>query len=141
MIEFFYKCIPSTTTAQAGNRIFFNRKTGRQFIGKDPKTKAVQKEYGLAFSKWKPKLPLSGPLKLEVEIIWPFKKATPKYVRARGKVHRDTKPDCDNIMKQISDALEWAGYFHVGDQQISELTCKKFHGEDSGIKVRLEELE
>lgn len=140
MIEFFYECEPHRHTAQAGNRVFLNRKTGKHFVGKNKKSKAILKEYTDIFKKWRPSVPFGGPVQLSLHVIFPWLKSTPKRIKEKGLIPKDTKPDCDNIQKQICDALEWAGYFEIGDQQICQIKFKKSFGDRSGIEVKIDEL-
>lgn len=139
MIKFFVNCEPSTITAQSGQRVFKNRKTGKSFIGKTKQAESVRTEMMLWFKKWKPKAPIKGPVGLVVDFVFPFPKRTPKYLKARNIIPKDTKPDCDNLMKQVCDAIEMAGYFEVGDQQVYDMRCRKWYGNNAGIGVELDD--
>lgn len=77
---------------------------------------------------------MTGPLKAVVFWYWPAKTK-----RIAWKV---TKPDLDNICKNLLDTLQDFGYF-LNDSQIVWLEMQKYQGGDvpSGISVTLEQLE
>lgn len=53
---------------------------------------------------------------------------------ARGHIIRPTtKPDCDNIIKVVLDALNGVAYYD--DKQVVSVSCKKFYAEQEGLRV------
>lgn len=67
---------------------------------------------------------LEGALMLDVVLFFPFNKTEPKKNKIWGWLFRTTKPDCDNCLKPIQDALEKAG-FYKNDSQISRVISTK----------------
>ena len=49
--------------------------------------------------------PLRGPVRLELEFTFPWRASEPKRVRARGRIPRETRPDCSNLAKTTEDRL------------------------------------
>lgn len=81
--------------------------------------------------------PICGPVRLTLEFTFPWRVSEPKRVRARGRIPRDTKPDCSNLAKTTEDRLVAMGFIE-DDGQVIELTVRKFFGGDPGIQVTLE---
>ena len=104
---------------------------------KSLKGKQVEKMLNAIVIEHKPKAPLQGPVKLAVQWIYPWRKSEPKKNRKDGNRYCDTKPDCDNLLKFLCDAMENCGYFEKGDSQIAEVTFSKFWGDESGIVVNI----
>lgn len=53
---------------------------------------------------------------------------------------KDTKPDCDNISKLLSDCLEDLGFFEVGDQQVTHSLVVKTWGPAPSVEIFIDEL-
>ena len=80
------------------------------------------------------KAPKGQPLHAEITVVFPRKKALRK---TGGRVIHAVRPDLDNIVKAVKDALDVAMH---DDGQIVRLTAEKFYaaaGEDAHIAVRL----
>lgn len=136
-MNFFLDCIPPTATHQSTKRIFRNPKTGKVFHGTNTKGKGIQRLFDLLLMPHRPAEPLTGAVSLEVDWVFPFRKGETKKNKALGRMPRPTKPDCDNLLKHLGDSLERVGFFAVGDQQISEVICRKFWGERTGVAISL----
>jgi Holliday junction resolvase RusA-like endonuclease len=70
--------------------------------------------------------PLTGPLLARIVVYEPFPKRRPTGASKALVWPRGTKPDCDNLSKQVCDVLEAAGFFAVGDGQIFSLSVQKY---------------
>jgi Holliday junction resolvase RusA-like endonuclease len=85
---------------------------------------------------------LTGPLRLEVLAVYRIPPSWPlwKQEAARlGKVWKTTVPDHDNIVKQISDALN--GHAYADDAQIVQSSFGKRYGQPERTEVRLIEVD
>lgn len=49
------------------------------------------------------------------------------------------KPDLDNIVKAVQDAMNGTAY--GDDCQVVEFTCSKVYSEEEGLKITIEEVE
>ena len=49
------------------------------------------------------------------------------------------KPDLDNIVKAVQDAMNGTAY--GDDCQVVEFTCRKVYSEEEGLKITIEEVE
>ena len=87
-----------------------------------------------------PKEPMEGPLRLTVTFEFPWRASESKKRRESGPMWKDTRPDVDNLTKQLADALESAGFF-TNDAQIAYLEVCKLFGFAGRTLVEIEELE
>lgn len=84
-----------------------------------------------------PATPLTGPLGLELKFVLP----RPKSVSVKRRPYPCTKPDLDNLIKGVTDALE--GLFYSSDSQIVQLVAEKvYESEESrpGVRIILGEM-
>lgn len=80
-------------------------------------------------------------LRVEIEVYKAPNKSTSKSKRAEmlyGSIRPGKKPDIDNIVKSILDALN--GVAFEDDKQIVEISVKKLYAEMSSVKVRIERI-
>ncbi len=56
-----------------------------------------------------------------------------------GRLYPTKKPDCDNIIKSVLDALNGVAY--EDDKQVVKVSCTKKYGNKDGVLVELYELE
>ena len=80
-------------------------------------------------------------VELRVTAIFPIPASWPKKKWAdamAGLVAPTVKPDCDNIVKSVADALNQVVY--VDDKQITRIVVWKKYGEAPGLFVFIDEL-
>jgi len=85
----------------------------------------------------RPKVPLSGPLRLDLLFQFPWRKSEPKKNRTRAWP-KDTKPDFDNLCKQFCDVLQSMGFFW-NDSQIADVRIRKVWTDSPGVQVMIEQ--
>ena len=56
-----------------------------------------------------------------------------------GLIKKTTKPDLDNIVKSIKDALN--GIVYIDDNQVTDIIARKRYGDEPCIQVRVKEIE
>ncbi|WP_100408293.1 RusA family crossover junction endodeoxyribonuclease [Bacillus solitudinis] len=120
---------------------------GRPRFGKgkvyDPEKSRNFKQYvKLVASQHKPEKPIEGQIQLMVEIYRSIPKSMPKYKRELikdMKVRPVTKPDVDNYIKAIKDALN--GVIWRDDSQVVTLVVSKWYSENPRVEVNVIELE
>lgn len=81
------------------------------------------------------------PIAATINVVYPIPKSATKKARElmlADKVRPTKKPDCDNIVKIIFDALN--GLAYDDDKQIVSLIFKKTYGDDPRVEVALEEI-
>lgn len=73
-------------------------------------------------------VPIEGPIRLEIRAHFAIPASWSKAKRAAhlSRAHV-SRPDCDNLAKQIGDALNRIAW--TDDSQIADLRCRKIWGE------------
>ncbi len=89
-------------------------------------------------AEYRPESPILGPIRLWLEFRYPWRKSEPKKNRHRIRA-KDTKPDLDNLEKQLVDVLERSGFF-TNDSQVAEKRSVKTWGEQGFVSVIIEEM-
>ncbi len=89
----------------------------------------------------RPAEPLRGPLQLRLRFQSAYRQADlAKIKRGRGvSPWKDTRPDWDNLAKQICDVLEKCGFF-VNDGQLADVHVQKVWGYSPGVSVVLSSI-
>jgi len=129
--------IPITPVAKGRPRM---TKTGRVYT--PAKTVAYEKQVAIA-AKGRCHKVIEGPVQLSLVFYLPRPKYMdkPKYPTA-GAVRHTVKPDLDNLIKAIKDALN--GIAWKDDCQVYSVVAKKFYaarGEDPCVVVGIAEQE
>ncbi|WP_374284186.1 RusA family crossover junction endodeoxyribonuclease [Lactococcus sp.] len=73
------------------------------------------------------------PLKLSVTFHFAIKQ------KKRWWQWKTTRPDLDNLMKNLQDFMTKLGYYE-DDSQIAWLEAKKYHSDKNKIEIEIEEL-
>lgn len=109
----------------------------------DPAKSRHFKEYvKVAASQHRPDKLLEGPLHVTIKVYKPMlKKFSKKRLAAAeaGMYRPVTKPDVDNYVKGIKDALNKVIW--VDDSQVVDLTVSKFYSETPRFEVLIQELD
>ena len=116
---------------------------GHKYTPRDVKQYArdIQYSFYAKYPKWLPSMFFEKPLKAEIEVYKKMPQSFSKIKKQRaiaGEIRPIIKPDCDNISKNLLDALN--GVVYPDDKQIVELTVKKFYSETEFVKVRIMDL-
>jgi Holliday junction resolvase RusA-like endonuclease len=85
--------------------------------------------------------PLDGPVRLWVVAYMPVPKSWPKYRRRQaldGHVHHTSKPDADNLIKVVKDALNSVVY--GDDSQVADQRCVKAYSDRPRVVVTVTPL-
>lgn len=81
-------------------------------------------------------------LQLDVQAYFPIPKSFNRAKRQRAEIDElrpTTKPDCDNIIKVVLDALNGVAYYD--DKQVVCVSCNKYYAETGYIKINIKEIE
>lgn len=109
----------------------------------DPKKSREFKQYvRLVASEHCPEKLLEGPVSLVVRVYKPTLKSFSKKKKSaaeRGELRPVTKPDVDNYVKAIKDALKQVIW--KDDSQVVDLRVSKYYSEKPRIEVEIEALE
>lgn len=108
----------------------------------DPKKSKDFKQYvKLAASDYRPQSLLEGPLALEVKV---FKSSLKSFSQKKkkaaevGELRPLTKPDVDNFVKGIKDALK--SIIWKDDSQVVDLHVSKWYSENPRVEVTVSEV-
>ena len=131
-MKFFMEMNPPTCTAQMKKISFIH---GRPVIYETSAIKEAKKLLCSHLMLNRPDEPLTGPLLLKVQWIFP-----------RGKSHRHgqwrvTRPDTDNLEKLLKDCMTKCGFWNDDAQVVREICEKKWSDEPCGIHIEIEKLE
>ena len=119
--------IPGCPVAKGRPRITTRGKFPRAFT--PAKTRAAEETLAARAMEFRPRHPLTGPLVLDVTFVMPIPASMPKRDKTNaeiGNVPHTTRPDLDNLLKLLKDALN--GVFWVDDKQIYDVTARKVYG-------------
>lgn len=86
--------------------------------------------------------PLTGALRLEVLTYHAMPQRLTKAAKQAallGALRPSTRPDADNMLKAVSDALNGVAY--ADDAQLVEVECRKFYALEPKTIVRVRQLE
>lgn len=102
-----------------------------------PKTHQAETSIALLSGKYRLDKPIEGPIKLSVM----FYIKRPKRI-AKKKIYPITRPDTDNYIKLLLDALSLRNNFWKDDSQITIINAERRYTEDKPrIVVEMEELD
>ena len=78
---------------------------------------------------------------MDIKAFFKIPKSTSKKQKERmltGEIRPTKKPDMDNIVKAVADALN--GIAYEDDKQIIECSIKKYYTEEERIEVEIENI-
>lgn len=142
MISFFVACSPPKTSHQSKKIVTIKTKDGRQFhkLADSADLRQATRSWIDMFMPHVPAAPIAGPLRLEVELTWPWRASDSKRDRARGRIPCTVKPDLDNSLKGITDVLAMLRFMEH-DAEISELVARKWIGDEPGVRITISTAE
>lgn len=123
---------------QAKQSTRFSAKNGRVMSFTPAKKVCYQNQLAALACSVRPEAPFTGPVGLQAKFWWPYPASWSKKKRSiRPKLSR---PDLDNLLKPLKDAL--SGIVYVDDSQIvTYKLCGKWYGETAGIDVQVFEMD
>lgn len=87
------------------------------------------------------KYPAGTYVRVQIQVYFPIPKSWPKSKRQdalENILRPDKKPDIDNILKVVLDALNRIAY--EDDKQVVYVSCRKIYGNTEGmLQIRVEE--
>lgn len=81
-------------------------------------------------------------LKMELKFYMPIPKSMRKKDRElalSGKIAPNKKPDIDNLIKSVLDALNEVAYFD--DKQVTSLVAEKLYADTPRVEIKITEIE
>ena len=80
-------------------------------------------------------------MKVEIQAFYPVPKSFSKKKTVSalsGGILPTTKPDCDNIIKVVLDALNGVAYYD--DKQVVSVSCEKYYALSGFLKITVREI-
>lgn len=93
------------------------------------------------YPDWLPSTFNDTPLMVEIDAYFIIPKSfskTKKQMASDGFIRPTVKPDCDNIAKNINDALN--GIVYPDDKQIVTLTVRKWYSNKECVNIRISDM-
>ena len=90
---------------------------------------------------YRPEIPFSGPVRLDVTFVFAIPKGWPEWKKTaarQGDWHHVSRPDRGNLLKLLEDAL--TGPFLADDSQIVGGEVAKRYGDVPGYEIKIEPL-
>lgn len=130
--------LPKGTAQQKGEAIRYRRNTDGKVVPyiqhyKKDKVSAMRDEFIYRLNRYAPRVPSDKPVRLFVWVCFDIKTRT-----LWGK-YKTTRPDCDNYVKELKDAMTEAGFWH-DDAQVVDLRVVKTYSEKASISIQVEDL-
>lgn len=131
--------LPIVPTAQARAR--HGVVNGHSVTFKSDRQKANEQTLDSLLSRYAPAAPMSGAVALEFIAVFPPPRSASKKAREamlRGTEPHTKKPDLDNLVKQLKDAMTRL-QFWCDDRQVVRISCEKRYGEVGEWRVAVAE--
>ena len=125
---------------KARARTFYNNKLGRMQSITPERTKSYEDLIRWSYTAAGGKYLGETTLQVDIRAYYPIPKGFSK-AKANDavtqKLRPTTKPDCDNIIKVVLDALNGVAYYD--DKQVICVSCNKYYGETGYLQVTIAE--
>lgn len=131
--------LPIVPTAQARAR--HGVVNGHSVPFKSDRQQANEQTLDALLSRYAPAAPMSGAVALEFIAVFPPPRSASKKAREamlRGTEPHTKKPDLDNLVKQLKDAMTRL-QFWCDDRQVVRISCEKRYGEVGEWRVAVAE--
>lgn len=139
MLSFELPITPPTATAQQ-KKHYYNKNLGRVATYKPKNVISAENLLMTALYPHKPAYPFGGALSVSIVFYFPFRKTEKKSVIKAGlPVPKTTKPDLDNMAKNLLDAMTKLGYWD-DDALIFDLTLMKYYAPEGKIKIEIDNI-
>lgn len=126
---------------KARARTFYDNRFGRMKSITPAQTKSYEDLIRWSYTAAGGKYLGATTLQVDIQAFYPIPKAFSKAKTndaVTRKLRPTTKPDCDNIIKVVLDALNGVAYYD--DKQVICVSCNKYYGETGYIKVTITEV-
>lgn len=125
---------------KARARTFYDTRLGRMNSVTPVQTKSYEDLIRWSYKAAGGKYLGDAVLQVDIKAVYPipkgFSKAKTNDALAE-KLRPTTKPDCDNIIKVVLDALNGVAYYD--DKQVICVSCNKYYGETGYLQISIKE--
>ena len=127
---------------KARARTFFNHNTGKMQSITPEQTKSYEELIRWSYKASGGKYLGDKPIEISIRAYYAIPQSFSRVKREQalqGEIRPMTKPDTDNIIKVVLDALNGVAYYD--DKQVISVSCDKWYGEIGCLVVELKELQ
>lgn len=103
------------------------------------RTRRAADDVMILAARYSPPSPIEGPIELRVIATF-ARPASWSAKRRAAAVFHESRPDLDNVVKLVADALTRTGRYWRDDAQIARIVAEKRYGDASGIEVEIREV-
>lgn len=124
---------------KARARVVTNRYTGKKHGVTPEKTKSYEDLIRWSYRAAGGKCYGEKTLQVSIKAFYPIPQSFSKSKRIDAvcdKLRPTTKPDCDNIIKVVLDALNGVAYYD--DKQVVSVSCNKYYAVNGYLKITIE---
>lgn len=127
--------IPPKNTGQSAKRL--GSIHGRAMMFETKESKDTKAMYTALLYEKKPSTPFNVPISVEYKFYFPYNSTVKKSIQKQGLIiPKATKPDWDNIPKQIQDVMTRL-QFWADDALIYRGTCSKWFAPQGKITIEI----
>lgn len=126
---------------KARARTFYNSRVGKMQSITPEQTKSYENLIRWSYKAAGGKYLGEKTLQVHIEAVYPIPKAFNKTKQGEalgGGIRPTTKPDCDNIIKVVLDALNGVAYYD--DKQVVCVSCNKYYGKIGFLSIEINEI-
>lgn len=134
--------LPIVPTAQQRPRHAHNGNFSRTYKSKTQEDN--ERTLEALLMQHRPETPITAPVRLSVVATFPIPATWPKkrkQAALRGELNHVTKPDLDNLMKQIKDCITRLRFWEDDKQVCQYGHCVKKYSDNPGWSVIIQPLE
>lgn len=126
---------------KARARTFYNSRAGKMQSITPEQTKSYENLIRWKYKAAGGKYYGEKTLQVNIEAFYPVPKGFSKAKindAIDGNLRPTTKPDCDNIIKVVLDALNGVAYYD--DKQVICVSCNKYYAQQGYLLVQIKEI-
>lgn len=126
---------------KARARTFYDRNTGKMRSVTPEQTKSYEDLIRWSYVAAGGQYLGDKVLQVDIQAFYPIPKSFNKAKRHAAtfeQIRPTSKPDCDNIVKVVLDALNGVAYYD--DKQVVCVSCNKYYGERGYLHISIDEL-
>lgn len=126
---------------KARARTFYDRRAGKMRSITPEQTKSYEDLIRWSYTAAGGKYMGEKILQVDIKAFYPVPKAFNKAKREAansGYLRPSSKPDCDNIIKVVLDALNGVAYYD--DKQVVCVSCNKYYATRGYLHITIEEI-
>lgn len=133
--------VASKPQGKARARTFYDRRADKMRSVTPEKTKSYEDLIRWSYRAAGGKYMGDSLMRVDIQAFYPIPKSWSKKKRAavmKDEIRPTTKPDCDNIIKVVLDALNGVAYYD--DKQVVSVSCEKYYGETGYLRISIQEI-